>query len=73
MKTFKNVEEHYGEIRRLFEAAGVKVLGVTVEYDDSCDPDTAFVITLRGRNTRMNRQLAAGVLTNYAYRIEWTS
>lgn len=67
----KTMEDHYADIRRMFENWGATVLGITVEYDDSCDPGTGFIVTLRGRETEMNKHFAGQVLTNYAYRIEW--
>jgi len=71
-RTFKNVEEHYAEIRRIFENWGATVLGVTAEYDESCDPGTGFVITLRGKANSVMTEMAGKALTNYAYRLEWT-
>lgn len=67
----KTIEQHYAAIRRMFDNWGATVLGITVEYDDSCDPGTAFVVTLQGRKSEINKHFVEQVLIHYAYRIEW--
>jgi hypothetical protein len=68
----KTIAEHYADIRQMFENWGATVLGVTHELHEDCDPGCAFVVALKGRQTPLYSHLAGQVMTNYAYRIEWT-